>query len=84
MTKSAQVFCITHLAQIASLADKHFLIEKKTENGRTKTEIKPIDGENRISEIARILGGAVITDLTRENAKEQILLANDIKNKIKN
>lgn len=84
MTKSAQVICITHLAQIASLADKHFLIEKKTENGRTKTEIMPIDGENRISEIARILGGEVITDLTRENAKEQILLANDIKNKIKN
>lgn len=84
MTKSAQVICITHLAQIASLADKHFLIEKKTENGRTKTEIMPIDGENRISEIARILGGEVITDLTRENAKEQILLANDIKKKIKN
>lgn len=84
MTKSAQVICITHLAQIASLADKNFLIEKKTENGRTKTEIMPIDGENRISEIARILGGEVITDLTRENAKEQILLANDIKKKIKN
>ena len=84
MTKSAQVICITHLAQIASLADKHFLIEKKTENGRTKTEIMTIDGENRISEIARILGGEVITDLTRENAKEQILLANDIKKKIKN
>ncbi|MCI5969597.1 MAG: DNA repair protein RecN [Oscillospiraceae bacterium] len=84
MTKSAQVICITHLAQIASLADKHFLIEKKTENGRTKTEIMTIDGENRILEIARILGGEVITDLTRENAKEQILLANDIKKKIKN
>ena len=83
MTKSAQVICITHLAQIAALADKHFLIEKKTENGRTRTEITPLDGNLRVNEIARIIGGEVITDLTRENAKEQILLADEIKNKLK-
>lgn len=83
MTKSAQVICITHLAQIAALADKHFLIEKKTENGRTRTEITPLDGNLRVNEIARIIGGEVITDLTRENAKEQILLADKIKNKLK-
>lgn len=84
MTNSAQVICITHLAQIASLADKHFLIEKSSENGRTRTQITPIDGGGRANEIARIIGGEVITDLTKENAKEQLLLAGDIKKKLKN
>lgn len=84
MTNSAQVICITHLAQIASLADKHFLIEKSSENGRTRTQITPIDGGGRVNEIARIIGGEVITDLTKENAKEQLLLAGDIKKKLKN
>lgn len=84
MTNSAQVICITHLAQIASLADKHFLIEKSSENGRTRTQITPIDGGGRVNEIARIIGGEVITDLTKENAKEQLLLAEDIKKKLKN
>lgn len=84
MTNSAQVICITHLAQIASLADKHFLIEKSSENGRTRTQITPIDGGGRVNEIARIIGGEVITDLTKENAKEQLLLAGNIKKKLKN
>lgn len=84
MTNSAQVICITHLAQIASLADKHFLIEKSSENGRTRTQITPIDDGGRVNEIARIIGGEVITDLTKENAKEQLLLAEDIKKKLKN
>lgn len=83
MTKSAQVICITHLAQIAALADRHFLIEKSTENGRTRTEITPLDGDMRVNEIARIIGGETITDLTRENAKEQITLADKIKKSLK-
>ena len=83
MTKSAQVICITHLAQIAALADRHFLIEKNTENGRTRTEITPLDGDMRVNEIARIIGGETITDLTRENAKEQITLADKIKKSLK-
>lgn len=84
MTKSAQVICITHLAQIAALADKHFLIEKKTENGRTRTEITPLEGDLRVNEIARIIGGEVITDLTRENEKSRFCIADEIKNKLKN
>ena len=65
-----QVICITHLPQIAALAKNHFLIEKNVEDGRTKTTIKLLEGEDRVREIARTLGGAQITDITLANARE--------------
>ena len=56
--KEHQVICITHLAQIAAMADRHFLIEKKTEDAVTRTQIYPLNEENSVEELARILGGA--------------------------
>ncbi len=65
-----QVICITHLAQIAALADNHLLIEKGVQNGRTKTHVTPLDRENRIKEIARIMSGKEITQNIYNSAKE--------------
>ena len=65
-----QVICITHLAQIAALADNHLLIEKNTENGRTKTHVTSLDRESRIREIARIMSGKEITENIYNSAKE--------------
>lgn len=67
---SRQVLCITHLAQIASMADHHYLIEKSVQNQRTITEIRELNGEESIEELARILGGAQITETTLQSARE--------------
>lgn len=69
---SAQVICVTHSAQIASLSDKHLLISKKEENERIYTKIDELDREGSVSELARILGGIDITEKQREVAKELI------------
>lgn len=78
--RSRQVICITHLAQIAAMADKHFLIEKNVENGETKTSIYSLGEEESIAELARILGGARITENTMESAREMKELARIHKN----
>lgn len=70
-----QVLCITHLPQIAAMADTHYGIEKKVENGITVTTIESLDEEERIHELARMLGGAEITERTLESAKEMKDLA---------
>ncbi len=67
-----QVLCVTHSAQIASLADTHYLIRKTEHDGRAETEIRMLDGEERVSEIARILGGIRVTDAARDAAREMI------------
>lgn len=82
MSKNAQVICITHLGQIAAMAKNHYLIEKEVENEVTKTKVTLLDTENRIDEIARITGGAAITDTTRKNAEEILTLAEKIKKEI--
>jgi len=74
-----QILCITHLSQIAAMADAHFLIEKSVEEGRTKTSIRELDRENIYSELARMLGGAEITDAVLQNAKEMKHLADQVK-----
>ncbi len=70
-----QVLCITHLPQIAAMADTHYGIEKKVENGTTVTSIEPLNHTETIKELARMLGGAQITDRTLESAKEMKDLA---------
>ncbi len=65
-----QVICISHLAQIVAMADTHFLIEKSADHDRTVTEIRELGEEESVSEIARILGGANITNNTLESARE--------------
>lgn len=77
--KEHQVICITHLAQIAAMADRHFLIEKKTEDAVTRTKIYPLNEENSVEELARILGGARITDTVMQSAREMKNLASQMK-----
>lgn len=74
-----QVICITHLAQIAAMADAHYAIEKKVNDGKTQTEISKLTEEQSIQELARILGGAQITDKVIENAIEMKKLALNVK-----
>jgi len=65
-----QVLCITHLPQIAAAADTHFQIEKRVEAGRTRTRVVRLDEDARVEEIARMLGGAAVTDAVRASARE--------------
>ena len=73
--KNHQVICITHLAQIAAMADAHYAIEKKVERGKTRTTIGLLNQKQEIEELARILGGAEITDKVLESAAEMKDLA---------
>lgn len=77
--RNHQVICITHLAQIAAMADHHFMIEKTVGNLDTTTGIHELTEEESVEELARILGGAKITDAVRENAKEMKTLARQMK-----
>ncbi len=76
---SHQVICITHLAQIAAMADTHFLIEKEAGSGSAATHIRPLDDTERIQELSRILGGVRVTDAVRESAAEMRALALEVK-----
>ncbi len=72
ISSSVQVICVTHSAQIASLADSHFLISKEEVGGRTETSVELLDENGRVEEIARILGGIEVTELQRTTAREMI------------
>lgn len=67
-----QVICISHLPQVASMSDHHLYISKHEEDDRTTTTVLELTGDARIDEIARMISGATVTELTRENAKEMI------------
>ncbi len=75
LSHSNQVLCVTHLPQIATFADHHYLIEKKITGGRTRTTVRPITGDERTEEVARMLSGAKLTDTSRKHA-EQMLKSN--------
>ncbi|MBO7319461.1 MAG: DNA repair protein RecN [Clostridia bacterium] len=77
LSKSKQVLCVTHLAQIAAYADNHLYIEKTVEEGRTYTKVTELSFDDRIREIARIIGGDIITQTTLSSAKEMIDFAKD-------
>jgi DNA repair protein RecN (Recombination protein N) len=74
-----QVICITHLPQIAAMADSHYVIEKIVENNKTITNIRKLDENEEVSEIARLLGGAEITEATVLSAREMKELADKAK-----
>ena len=69
-----QVLCVTHLPQLAALAQTHLLIAKEERNGRTFTTVTPLDMEGRKRELARIIGGANITETTLKSAEEMLVL----------
>ena len=75
IARNHQIICITHLAQIAAMADAHYAIEKKVSNGKTKTAITLLNKEQEVEELARILGGAEITDTVMRSAAEMKELA---------
>ena len=72
IAKYIQVICISHLPQVASMSDHHLLISKMSKNDRTTTQVKELKKEDKINEIARMISGASVTELTRENAREMI------------
>ena len=74
VSKSKQVLCVTHLPQLAALASTHFLIAKAEREGRTFTTVTPLDLEGRKRELARIIGGATITETTLKSAEEMLML----------
>jgi DNA repair protein RecN (Recombination protein N) len=67
-----QVLCVTHLPQIASLADRHYAVRKRVERGRTSTEVALLGSEERVEEIARMLGGENLTETARHHAREMV------------
>jgi DNA repair protein RecN (Recombination protein N) len=75
LARANQVLCVTHLPQIATFADHHYVIEKKQQSGRTRTHIRSLIGEERTEEVARMLSGAKLTDTSRRHA-EQMIKAN--------
>ncbi len=75
LAATKQVLCVTHLPQIASFADQHYLIEKKESGGRTKTSVRRLDSDERTRELARMISGAKLTDTSLAHA-EQMLKAN--------
>lgn len=81
LAKGRQILCITHLAQIAAMADSQYLIEKHSDEGKTATTVECIYGEKRIQELARIMGGVMVTDLTLNAAQEMLDMASEYKSK---
>jgi DNA repair protein RecN (Recombination protein N) len=72
LSRGQQVLCVTHLPQIASFADQHFLIDKREDHGRTKTQVKLLDDRARINEVARMLSGATVTETSLQHAAQMI------------
>jgi DNA repair protein RecN (Recombination protein N) len=75
LARSNQVLCVTHLPQIATFGDHHYVIEKKESGGRARTSIHAVTGEERTEEVARMLSGAKLTETSRKHA-EQMIKAN--------
>lgn len=76
---SRQVLCVTHLPQIASLAHRHLFIEKMTDGARTRVAVRSLEMAQRVEELARMLGGAEVTQTTRQHAREMLTLAEGVR-----
>ena len=72
LSRANQVLCVTHLPQIATFADHHYVIEKKISAGKTRTSVRPISGEERTEEVARMLSGAKLTETSIKHAEQMI------------
>ena len=72
LSRANQVLCVTHLPQIATFGDQHYVIEKRAVGGRTKTSIRPVSGDERTEEVARMLSGAKLTETSRKHAEQMI------------
>jgi DNA repair protein RecN (Recombination protein N) len=72
LARANQVLCVTHLPQIATFGDHHFVIEKRESGGRARTGIRRVTGEERTEEVARMLSGAKLTETSRKHAEQMI------------
>jgi len=75
LSAGQQVLCVTHQAQVASKADRHFVVEKTVAKNRTSITARELSDSERVEEVARMLAGEKITDAARENAREMITSA---------
>ena len=73
LSRNQQVLCVTHLPQIAAFADQHFLIDKREQGGRTKTQVLLLDDRARIHEVARMLSGATVTETSLQHATQMVI-----------
>lgn len=83
IAQHSQVLCITHLPQVAAMSDYEYKIEKNVAAGRTQTSVTPLRPEQRVDELARMLAGTEITDLTRQHASELLQLADKTRAELK-
>ena len=79
LSREKQVICVTHLPQIAAMADVHFSVDKEERNGRTYTLVRDLDRDGRLRELARLHGGANVTETTLQSAAEQYAAAESYK-----
>lgn len=83
LSNRRQVIAITHLPQIAAMADHHFVIEKTSDDSSTETSVRELKGDEPVEELSRLLSGQTVTDTVRENAREMLALAREYKKKIR-
>ncbi|MEC1625073.1 DNA repair protein RecN [Bacillus mojavensis] len=79
VSMGSQVLCITHLPQVAAMADTHLYIAKELKDGRTTTRVKPLTKQEKVAEIGRMIAGVEVTDLTKRHAKELLKQADQVK-----
>jgi DNA repair protein RecN (Recombination protein N) len=79
VSTGSQVLCISHLPQVAAMADTHLYIAKIIKNGRTKTSVTPLSPSEKVKEIVRMISGVEVTDLTKQHAEELLKLAQNMK-----
>ncbi|MCL2838575.1 MAG: DNA repair protein RecN [Oscillospiraceae bacterium] len=77
ISKDKLIICVTHLAQLAAMADRHYLVQKDINDERTSTQVIKLDKAGRTYELARIIGGVTVTDLTLQNAEEMLKMAEE-------
>lgn len=82
VSRKRQVLSITHLPQVASMADTHLRIEKHMNEKETETKVNPLSYEERVVELARMLGGAQVTETTKDNAREMLAQAEEVKQEL--
>lgn len=84
ISKKRQVLCVTHLPQIASMSDNHYLVEKEVQEGKTYTKIRKLSHEEKECEISKMVGSSKVTEITMAHARELIKMADSKKNSINN
>lgn len=72
VARDRQVLCVTHLAQVSAFADRHYVVEKRVVRGRTITEVREVEGRDRVREVARMLAGEIVTGSAEKNAEDLI------------